>query len=106
MSVTVTAPVAGHVTVNSVAFVNHDTDGGDLLCAIYDAVPFGIFGDDPSFQFWETGLPSQNGSLSGTRRFDIDANATTTYSLFCRENAPDGGAVTSGSLTAIFTPAP
>jgi hypothetical protein len=108
VSVTVTAPVAGHVTINSTAYVFHSVDGGDLWCAIYEDAaipPTGLSSDEPSFQRWETGGLGNEGSLSGTRRFDIAANATTTYSLACEELA-NGGVIATGNLTAIFTPAP
>ena len=108
VSVAVTAPAAGQVTLNSTARVQHAVDGGDILCAIYeaDAIPaLAVADDTPSIQFWETSLPSDQGSLSGTRTFDIAADTTVTYSLACEETT-GGGIIWTGNLTAVFTPVP
>ena len=109
VSVDVTAPVAGQVTLNSTAWVFHTADGGEIVCAIFESggiPPLFIPLDTPSFQNWETSLPSNEGSLSGTRTFDIAANTTVTYSLACEEFDDGGSTSRSRNLTAIFTPAP
>jgi len=108
--VNVTAPrgVAGHVTLNSTAYLSNSIDGGVVRCAIYEdsAIPAVVIAqDEPSFQMWETSLLSDQGSLSGTRRFDIAGGATTKYSLACEEIG-DGGLLRLANLTAIFTPRP
>ena len=109
VSVDVTAPVAGQVTLNSTAWVFHTADGGEIVCAIFESggiPPLFIPFDTPSFQNWETSLSSNEGSLSGTRTFDIAANTTVTYSLACEEFDDGGSTSRSRNLTAIFTPAP
>ncbi len=108
VSVEVTAPVDGQVTLNSTGVVIHSSDGGDIVCALFEAgdiPPTDIVFDTPSLQFWESSLPSDQGTLSGTRTFDIAADATVTYSLACEVYA-GSGAIWVGNLTAIFTPAP
>lgn len=108
VSVTMSAPVTGHVTVDSNINVTHTVDGEEVWCAIYrdDTVPLGaVLPTEPSFQRWETGGLGNAGSLAGSRTFPINVGATTTYSLVCEESA-DGGTVFTRSLTAIFTPAP
>ena len=108
VTVTVTAPVAGHVTVNSTAAVFHGVDGGDVFCVIVESTdipPTNIFINAESVQRFETGLPSNEGSVSGTRTFAIAAGATIDYVLACEE-FPEGGTVRARNLTAIFTPAP
>ena len=108
VTVDVTAPVDGQVTLNSTAYVFHPTDGGDVLCAIFEddnIPPSNISFNTPSYQNWETSGSGDEGTLSGTRTFDIAANTTITYSLACEELV-DGGEIVSGNLTAIFTPTP
>ena len=108
VSVTVTAPAAGRVTVNSTARVFHGSDGASVFCAIVEATaipPLGFNSSTPSLQEHETSLLSRTGSLAGTRTFDLAAGATVTYSLACYEGL-DGGAFFAGNLTAVFTPAP
>ncbi len=115
-SVDVTAPVDGQVTLNSTAFVRHLTKGGLIACAIYEAAdipPVDIVGQTPSVQLWTSvvidppgSFTGAQGSLSGTRTFDIAADTTVTYSLACDEILLDGGSILERNLTAIFTPAP
>ncbi len=108
VTVTVTAPVAGHVTVNSTAHVFHPVDGGDVVCVIVESTdipPTDIFNNAESAQRHETSLPSNDGSVSGTRTFTIAAGATIDYVLACEHSKP-GGEMISRNLTAIFTPAP
>jgi len=107
VSVPVSAPVDGQVTINSTALVVHSVAGGDIFCAIFETANIpavNINPGEPSFQRWESGL-STSGSLSGTRTFDIAAGVATSYSLAC-ERVTSGAQINSGNLTAIFTPAP
>lgn len=108
VSVDVTASVDGQVTLNSTAYVFHLADGGDVSCGIFEndnIPPSSISFNTPSYQRWETGGSGDEGSLSGTRTFDIAANTTVTYSLACEESV-DRGELFSMNLTAIFTPTP
>ena len=109
VTVTVTAPVAGHVTVNSTAVVLHTADGGDVWCQIVESTAIPAFGIDlnaESAQQFEAEGSANNGSLSGTRTFEIAEGATVTYVLACQEAGGNGGFIYGRNLTAIFTPAP
>lgn len=103
--VPVTAPVDGQVTLNSTVNVEMGTNGGDVICAIVlsSAIPANLA--VASMQFFENGDPSNEGSLAGTRTFDIAAGTTVEYTLAC-EDFDDDGSVHKRNLTAIFTPAP
>jgi hypothetical protein len=107
VTVEVTAPVAGQVTVNSFATVGHDTDGQNVGCKILESTePDGIqSGDEAYLQWFEAAGSSLNGTLAGTRVFNIAADETKTYGLRCREYV-NGGYIRSRVITAIFTPAP
>lgn len=108
VSVSVTAPAAGHVTLNSTTNVVHSAEDGDVFCAIFQTASIPAVDIDPgtpSRQRFETSLPSDAGSLSGTRRFSIAAGATVSYSVACKERG-DLGFISETNLTAIFTPAP
>ena len=102
-----TAPVDGHVTVNSTALVGHTADGGDVTCEIVEstAIPAGFQSTDASLQWFEGYNLADNGSLSGTRTFEITAESTVDYVLACMEGE-DGGSINARNLTAIFTPVP
>ena len=108
VTVTATAPVAGHVTVNSTAHVRHSSDGGDVLCQIVESTdipPGGISDGAESAQRFEAGGAGDQGSVSGTRTLAIAAGTSVDYVLACNESA-DGGTIQARNLTAIFTPAP
>jgi hypothetical protein len=107
VSVSVTAPADGHVTVNSTAYVLHSMDAGDVRCLITEstAIPASISSIDESSQHHESGATATQGTLSGTRTFAITAGATVDYVLVCREIG-DGGSIVARNLTAIYTPAP
>jgi hypothetical protein len=108
VSVTVTAPVAGHVTVNSTAAVLHSAVGGWVLCVIVESTdipPGSVTDTSESAQPWRAGVAFETGSLSGTRTFAIAAGATIDYVLACEEIGA-GGLLLGRNLTAIFTPAP
>jgi hypothetical protein len=107
VTVSVTAPADGHVTLNSTAFVGTSVDGGDVLCAIFDeaAIPANLDGKTESVQWFEGYMLANNGALSGTRTFAITGQTTVNYALACEEFS-DGGTITARNLTTIFTPAP
>jgi hypothetical protein len=104
VSVTVTAPVAGQVTVNSTTRATEVTAGDTVACSITAATAF----DFSYQQRWESPGPAGEASqLAGTRTFDIAAGATATYNLFCVHVGVSGSSFVDHSvLTAIFTPAP
>ena len=108
-TVTVTAPVAGHVTVNSTASVFHEANGGVVSCVIVESTeipPFPIGALDESGQLFKRADAAANGgSLSGTRTLAIAAGASIDYVLACDEFM-NGGNIWARNLTAIFTPAP
>jgi len=108
VSVSVTAPVAGQVTINSTASIFENLDGKRLVCAIYETsdIPAETIEKTPSFQGWQTGGNGRSGTLSGTRTFDIAAGATISYSLACEKRENTTAFLASSNLTAVFTPAP
>jgi hypothetical protein len=105
VSVTVTAPAAGRVTVNTTTNALEDTAGDTVLCSITSSTAL----DANYQQRWQSsGVFNGNSSqLAGTRTFDIAQGATATYNLFCRHSGTSGSTNLFDSvLTAIFTPAP
>jgi len=105
ISVEVTAPVAGQVTVNSFATVTHTgVDGSDVVCKILESTePNGGYGANSEYvQWFESVFEAAD---NGTRTFTLAAGETNTYGLRCREQN-DGGNIRSRILTAIFTPTP
>ncbi|MEM8621779.1 MAG: hypothetical protein AAGF73_18900 [Actinomycetota bacterium] len=100
VSVSVTAPVAGQVTVDSRAVVGHAVAGGDTFCYINDTEA----ADDRHQQRFEADDNANFGTLAGSRVFDIAQGETKTFHLVCRESI-DGGTMDSRTLTAMFTPA-
>jgi hypothetical protein len=103
----VTAPVDGHVIVNSVTTVHQTTANHGVSCSISaSSSPAAL---DPDFiQRWESpGASGETAQIAGTRRFDITAGATDNYALVCAHSGNDNtSAATDAVLTAIFTPAP
>jgi hypothetical protein len=104
VAVSVTAPVAGQVTVNSTTSAVEGTAGDDVRCSITTGTSI-----DVNFQqYWESaGFPGIVSQLAGTRTFNIAADATGTYNLVCGHIGESGSSqVFDSVLTAIFTPAP
>jgi hypothetical protein len=108
VTVSVTAPVAGHVSVNSTAVVSHAIGGGSVLCVVVEStdIPSRIDIKDESAQWFVAADPGGGGTLSGTRTFSIAAGASIDYVLACYELGGNGGHIYGTNLTAIFTPAP
>lgn len=107
VSVDVTAPVAGHVTLHSVASVGHFDEGGDVGCVLVKSsgIPNSLVAlNYPSAQWWEAAKDATFANLSGTRTFSIAKGQTTSYSLACVGSS--GAIMYSRTLTAMFTPAP
>jgi hypothetical protein len=110
VDVMVTAPLDGQVTVNYSTYIFNDTLTADSVCAPYrltDIPSINISFDDQGVGVWETAVEGagDQGSVSGTARFDIAAGATVTYSVACEEQGGNGGA-RGMTMTAIFTPTP
>ena len=102
VSLPVTAPVAGQVTVFSTTAAGDVTPNGETLCYITTLTT-----SEPGFlQRWNSpGNIGRHTQLSGVRTFDIAAGATVQYNLVCAH----GGAGTFSNLestviSAIFTP--
>jgi hypothetical protein len=105
VSVDVAAPVAGQVTVNSTTRAAESTGGDGVSCSITTASGL----DLDYIQSWESpGVPGDQSQLTGTRTFDIAADATVTYNFVCSHfgTANQTSTVFNSVLTAIFTPAP
>ena len=102
-TVTVTAPVAGQVTVNSTITAFEPTEGDDVRCSISTGTTIEL-----GFrQRWKSpGILNAVSQLAGTRTLDIAGGATDSYHLVCHHVGTSGGAsVFDAVLTAIFTPA-
>ncbi len=107
VSVTLTAPAAGHVTVNSTAVVADATAGDDVVCSInaMDGPPLTL--DPDHLQQWESPGPFGDFTqMAGTRRFEVAAGPAG-FELRCRHSGVSGTSLVLDSvLTAIYTPAP
>jgi len=103
VSVTVTAPANGQVTVNSTTNADEDEPNDAVGCSI----SANSTGDLNYVQGWESaGVEGQYAQIAGTRTFDIAEQATVTYSLVCAHDGVTADATVRNSvLTAIFTPA-
>ncbi len=109
----VTAPVDGHLTVNYSTVIGSVITGGETsaksMCNVFESteIPATFLSDlTPGVSVWETAnSDADDGSLSGTNRFDISAGQTVTYSLACEETF--GTSFLLGrAMTATFTPTP
>jgi hypothetical protein len=101
LSLELTAPVAGSVTINSHATIEEDDAASRTLCSINDTTAYnGTFG-----QVWEQDLDPVNatfGEVSGTRTFQIGAGQHATYYLICLNVGTVD--IQFVQMTAIFTP--
>jgi hypothetical protein len=109
VTVEVTAPVAGKVTVSSYATIgNSGPIGSDVACKILESAEADgdYFSTDNYVQWVEKAASSTVATLNGTRTFTLAAGETKTYGLRCIGRATDDGTIHSRILTAIFTPTP
>jgi len=99
-SVSLTAPVAGTVIVNSTASVGEGTAADSVGCSITT----GTAHDLAFLQWWESpGSPGSFAQLAGTRGFDVTAGQTLTVNLVCSHFGPSGlSNIFDSALTAIF----
>lgn len=101
---TLTAPVAGQVTLAATGTASLPPDAGPYLkCGIMTAVE-----EPPSdvAVFWSKPADAWDVPIAASRVFDITAGATATYHLVCQNDAAGAGKIYAPRLTAIFTPAP
>ena len=107
LGIQVTAPVDGQVTILSTVGVQAPNAGDDVVCIIQtEADTSTVSTTTPYVQWFEAAASANDGSLAGSRPFDMAAGETTTYQLKCRENTGIAGETESPTLTAIFTPTP
>lgn len=108
LTLTVDAPVAGHVTLVSTAAVVQSQDGNDVYCVIAEAddLPAAVSSlSVVGVQYFErASFSGDAGSISGTRTFPIDAGESVEFVLACN-GLPSGGLLVGRNMTAIFTPA-
>jgi len=103
VSLMVTAPADGQVTVDSATWVETNDPGGQLVCSISSGDAF----DEQYAQIWvSAGAVGDRAQLSGTRTFDLTAGDAGEYHLFCRNEGDQIAQFVAGTLTAIFTAAP
>ncbi len=102
VSVTVTAPTAGQVTVFSTSALGDTVAGEETRCTITTGTTL----ESGFLQRWESGGPNsgQHAQLSGVRTFSIAAATTTTYNLVCDHVGAGSTNMESTILSAIFTP--
>jgi hypothetical protein len=98
--VSLTAPVAGTVIVNSTATAVEDTAGGQVVCSITTGTTI----DFAFLQIWESpGSAGHLAQLAGTRGFDVAAGQTLTVGLVCAHFGTSGSSeILDSALTAIF----
>jgi hypothetical protein len=99
-SVSLTAPVAGTVIVNSTATAQEPDAGDRVLCSITTGTTL----DFAFLQGWESpGGSGELAQLAGTRGFDVTAGQALTVNLVCVHAGTSGISIVSDSaLTAIF----
>ena len=101
VSLQISAPVAGQVTVNSTARVQEVVAGDRVRCSITSGTAF----EAPFLQeFQSPGTPGDLNQIAGTRTFDVAAGSTTTFSLVCVHLGSGDTNLRASTLTAIFTP--
>lgn len=109
LSLDVTAPVDGQVSLTGLAFLRHLDAGGDINCLVAEAsaIPASPTGDPawPGVTRYTTTPSGQFGSATAATVFDIAAGETIEYVLACEESE-DGGFIYGRHLIATFTPAP
>jgi hypothetical protein len=103
VSVSLTAPAAGNVTVMSTTTVREDTADQYVACSISAGTAF----DTDFIQRWESpGSAGSDSQLAGTRVFDVTAGQAVTYGLVCKNLSAGGSSnVFDPTIAAIFTPA-
>ncbi|MEO1058259.1 MAG: hypothetical protein AAFY28_15215 [Actinomycetota bacterium] len=99
--VEVTAPVDGHVVIQSTAVLAPAQVEVFGSCSISDTMSF----DTDYEQYYTKASTFAIGSISGHRQFAIAAGTTATYRLICSQFQTTSTA-TDVVLTATFTPAP
>jgi hypothetical protein len=99
-SVTLTAPVAGTVIVNSTATADESNAGDAVVCSITTGTTL----DFAFSQFWESaGSDGSFAQLAGTRGFPVAAAQTLTVNLVCDHFGTSGSStIFKSALTAIF----
>lgn len=106
VSVSLTAPVAGTVIVNSSAAGQEGGVGEGPFCSITT----GTNVDYQYLQAWQSdgqGTSDDRGTLAGTRPFIVTADQQLTVNLVCQQGfSGTSTMVHNPVLTAIFTPAP
>jgi hypothetical protein len=110
VSVQISAPVDGQVTLNSTTSVQEPDVGEFVICSI--GIPQAIITTDSDYH-QTSRSPGGIGDefvMSGTRTSDIAAGEGVTYALVCSHSQGSDGGDSAGLsdtvLTAVFTPAP
>ena len=108
VSVQLTAPFDGHVTVNTSTSAYAGAAGRGAKCWItYAGAPI----DWAYVQWWESAGIGNRGTLAGTRLFSVQSGVTYNFALRCQgtvfEPDPSLAVVLAPAvITAIYTPAP
>ena len=102
VSVSLTAPTAGNVTVWSTTIAEELAAGEFVVCSIAE----GATTDSQFRQIWQSpGSPGVDSQLAGVRVFEVTAGQTVTYNLVCDNVSGGSSTVFDATLAAMFTPA-
>ena len=101
LSVTITAPSAGHVIVNTSGYFFYDTNGGAATYSITTGATVDLAFEIRT-QVIGTATDTEFTPFAGTRGFAVSAGSTI-FNLVCVENIPNV-AVRDAVLTAMYFP--
>lgn len=100
-SLSLTAPSAGVVVVNSTATAGETTGGDRALCSITTGTAL----EHGFHQVWESaGIDGTFGQLAGTRGFDVAAGEFTVNLVCSHVGSSVDTTILQSALTAIFIP--
>ncbi len=107
VSLDVTAPTDGQITVNSSAYVSAFL-GAEVQCSIASTITSPPEQDSDYLQVWDSPSSGQHRSqISGTRLFTVSSGETLPLKLVCSRTGTSATMeIVDAVLTAIFTPTP
>ena len=103
VSVSLTAPVAGNVTVISTTSARETVPDEFVTCSITEG---STLDTDFNQRFRTPGTPGGDSQLAGVRVYDVTDGEAVTYNLVCKNLDGGTSSLFDSVLGAIFTPAP